>query len=221
MAVRCTTFCLPFHLGTVPGQMRFVGIFMILTGILASCQLIPSKPDAVFVLYRDRMRSENLTEARQLLDSESRKLVTSLESEYKLDQPPEALALLNALDPTATPVVMQTEDNLSLVQIRTLKGGQRTVRIVRKDSGSPWSLDISAELKSLKAFLDARNALEMMRDQAGEYAAGWRAFNEQMKRMPPSEPESAPAPPPKQHLQKPPAKKPTPKKENTKKPKRD
>lgn len=219
MPVRSMIHRIPFY-GILPGQMRFVGVFLILAGILASCQLIPSKPDVVFVLYRDRMRSENLAEARQLLDAESRKLVTSLESEYKLDQPPEALALLNALDPTATPVVMQTEDKLSLLQIRTLKGGLRVVRMVRKDSGSPWSLDISAELKSLKAFLEARNALEMMRDQAGEYAAGWRAFNEQIKRMPASEPESAAQSPQKQPPQKP-AKKPPPKKENANKSKRD
>jgi hypothetical protein len=92
--------------------------------------------------------------------------------------------------------------------------------MVRKDSGSPWSLDISAELRSLKAFLEARSALEMMRDQAGEYAAGWRAFNEQIKRMPASEPESAATSPQKQPPQKP-AKKPPPKKENANKSKRD
>ena len=166
---------------------RLVGIFVLLSIFLSGCQLVPSKPDAVFILYKDRMKSENLTEARELLSEESRGLALELSSQYKLDQPPESLALLNALDPTSIPTIMQSEDTLALLQIRTLRGGLRIVRIVRKDPTAAWKLDMSEELKSLKAFLDARSALEMMKDQAGEYAASWKAFNDQLKRINPTE----------------------------------
>ncbi len=77
---------------------RVVLILVLIGGLLFGCQLVPSKPDAVFILYRDRMKSENLAQARELLSEESRNLAVALESEYKLDQPPEALALLNSLD---------------------------------------------------------------------------------------------------------------------------
>ncbi len=166
---------------------RLVGIFALLSVYLSGCQLVPSKPDAVFILYRDRMKSENLTQARELLSEESRGLALELSSQYKLDQPPESLALLNALDPTAVATIMQSEDTLALLQVRTLRGGLRIIRIVRKDSTAAWKLDMSEELKSLKAFLDARSALEMMKDQAGEYAASWKAFNDQLKRINPTE----------------------------------
>ena len=200
---------------------RLVGIFVFLSAFLLGCELVPSKPDAVFTLYRDRMKSENLTEARELLSGESRALALELSSQYKLDQPPESLALLNALDPTAVPTIMQSEDTLALLQVRTLRGGLRIIRIVRKDSTAAWKLDMSEELKSLKAFLDARSALEMMKDQAGEYAASWKAFNDQLKRINPTEIEPqktiVPKPAPKLAPSKP-VKKQKPKKDNSKSP---
>jgi hypothetical protein len=186
---------------------RVALILALVGGLLFGCQLVPSKPDAVFILYRDRMKSENLAQARELLSEESRNLAAALESEYKLDQPPEALALLNTLDPTSLPTVMQSGDTLALLQVRTLKGGLRLVRVVRKDASSHWNLDISEELKSLKAFLDARSALEIMKDQASEYAASWKAFNDQLKKMNPADMEPpkvvAPKPPPKPAPHKP------------------
>lgn len=197
---------------------RVVLILVLVGGLLFGCQLVPSKPDAVFILYRDRMKSENLAQARELLSEESRNLAVALESEYKLDQPPEALALLNTLDPTSIPTVMQSGDTLALLQVRTLKGGLRLVRVVRKDPTSHWNLDITEELKSLKAFLDARGALEIMKDQASEYAASWKAFNDQLKKMNPTDTEppkitTPPKPPPKPALRKP-VNKPKPKRDN-------
>jgi hypothetical protein len=197
---------------------RVVLILVLVGGLLFGCQLVPSKPDAVFILYRDRMKSENLAQARELLSEESRNLAVALESEYKLDQPPEALALLNTLDPTSIPTVMQSGDTLALLQVRTLKGGLRLVRMVRKDPTSHWTLDITEELKSLKAFLDARGALEIMKDQASEYAASWKAFNDQLKKMNPTDTEppkisTPPKPPPRPALRKP-VNKPKPKRDN-------
>ncbi|MBI5252754.1 MAG: hypothetical protein HY912_24930 [Desulfomonile tiedjei] len=193
---------------------RLVGILVLVSGFSLGCQLVPSKPDAVFTLYRDRMKADNVVESRELLTDESRNLALELASQYKLDQPPESLALLNALDPTAIPTVMQSEDTLALLQTRTLKGSLRVIRMVRKDAGASWKLDMAEELKSLKAFLVARVALEMMKDQAGEYAASWKAFNDQLKKINPIETEppklSAPKPPPSK-----PVKKQKPKKDNS------
>lgn len=184
---------------------RLAGILVFVSGLSLGCQLVPSKPDAVFTLYRDRMKSDNVAQGRELITDESRDIAQKLASEYKLDQPPEALALLNALDPTATPTAMQSEDTLALLQVRTLRGGLRIIRMVRRDSAASWKLDMTEELKSLKSFLEARSALEMMKDQAGEYAASWKAFNDQLKRINPSEPEPPKmAPPQKMTNPKPP-----------------
>lgn len=175
--------------------------------LLVGCNLMPSKPEAVFVLYRDRMKAENLDQARELLSGESRELALQLISLFKLKQPPEDLALLNVLDPVSAPVVVKVDDTSALLQARTLKGGLRLVRLTRKDPNSHWKLDIADDLRSLRTFLEAKAALDVMREQAGEYAASWKAFNNQIGRMnvtepPPREP---PAPRPPQH--KPPVKK--------------
>jgi hypothetical protein len=180
-----------------------VSILVLTSLVLLGCQLVPSKPDAVFLFYRDHMKTEKVAEARALLSDESRALAVGLESQYKLDQPPEILALLSVLDPTANPAIMQSEDTLALLQVRTLRGGLRIIRMVRADPSSSWKFDMTGELKGLKAFLDARAALELMKDQAGEYAASWKAFNEQMQRINPVEAD----PPPKPVATKPPVNK--------------
>jgi hypothetical protein len=169
--------------------------------------LVPTKPDAVFVLYRDRMKAENLDQARELLSDDSKNLVFELISHFKLKQPPENLAVLNVLDPVAAPTVVKVEDTSAILQIRTLKGGLRIIRLVRRDPDSAWKVDILEELKSLKTFLDASSALDLMRDQAGDYAAAWKAFSDQLGRI------QVPEPPPREKaLQEPSRIKPTPKK---------
>ncbi len=191
--------------------MRLIGAFSAAAVLLCGCQLVPNQPDAVFVLYRDRMKTQNLDEARSLLSNDSRRLVLELASEHKLNQPPESLALLNALDPTATPVVMKSEEMSALLQLRTLKGGLRLIRLIRKDPNSPWRIDISEELRSLQSFLEARGTLDMIREQAGEYAATYKAFSNQLEKMDITQP-----PPPKPATLKPPAVKPAPAKQASK-----
>ena len=44
---------------------------------LFGCELVPRKPEAVFVLYRDRMKAGKLQEARALLSDDSRHLAVS------------------------------------------------------------------------------------------------------------------------------------------------
>jgi hypothetical protein len=149
------------------------------------------------------MKAQNLDEARSLLSNDSRRLALELAAEHKLQQPPESLALLNALDPTAAPVIMKSEEMSALLQLRTLKGGLRLVRLVRKDSNSPWKIDIAEELRSLQSFLETRGTLDMIREQAGEYAATYKAFSNQLEKMPITEP-----PPPKPATLKPAATKP-------------
>jgi hypothetical protein len=185
--------------------VRLVASFSVAVVLLCACQLVPSQPDAVFVLYRDRMKAQNLDEARSLLSNDSRRLALELSAEHKLQQPPEALALLNALDPTAAPVVMKSEEMSALLQLRTLKGGLRLVRLIRKDPSSPWKIDISEELRSLQSFLEARGTLDMIREQAGEYAATYKAFSDQLEKMHIVEP----PPPPKPAALKPAVHKPT------------
>jgi hypothetical protein len=171
------------------------------------CNLMPSKPEAVFILYRDRMKAENFDQARELLSEESRKLALQLISQFKLKEPPEDLALLNVLDPVSTPVVVKVDDTSALLQVRTLKGGLRLVRLVRKDTNTHWKVDIADDLRSLRTFLEAKAVLDVMREQAGEYAASWKEFNSQIGRMkvPQSPPREPPAARPTQH--KPPVKK--------------
>jgi len=175
-------------------QMRFSLCLLISAGgllatlVLFGCDLVPSKPDAVFVLYRDRMKSEKLKEARQLLSEKSRVLSAELTKEFKLKEAPENLALLNVLDPVTPPVVTRSEAGSALLQVRTLKGGVRLVRLIRPKPDSSWLIDITQELRALKKFLSTRRALDTVREQAGEYATTWRAFSDQLGRMRVTEP---------------------------------
>ena len=159
--------------------------FMLLavTACIVGCQLVPNRPDAVFALYRDRMKKGNLPEARALLTDESRNLALSLESSYKLEQAPEDLALLNALDPVSPPTILQTTDTLALLQVRTLKGGNNVVRLVKKEASEPWHVDLQADLNSFRSFLEARRALDGVREQAGDFASTWKAFSERLDAM--------------------------------------
>ncbi|HMK36321.1 MAG TPA: hypothetical protein VK463_14700 [Desulfomonilaceae bacterium] len=179
-------------------------IIAVAAAIAGGCQLVPNRPEAVLDLYRERMRSQNLAEARKLLSEDSQKIVQEITTNYRLQQPPEDLALLNALDPASAPVPMKSEATTALLQVRTLKGGLRLIRLTRKDPNSPWTIDLTEELRALETFLKGRSALEEMRDQASEYAASWKAFNRQLDKMHIAEP---PAPPKPIHP-KPPAPKP-------------
>lgn len=137
------------------------------------------------------MKADKIAEARALLSDPSKSLAEKLAAEYKLRQPPEDLALLSILDPVTPPTVMKVEDTYALIQVRTLKGDLRLVRMVRANAGSAWKVDLTEELKALEAFLEARQALDMMREEAGEYAESWKAFNEQLGKMGPPEPPPA------------------------------
>lgn len=152
-------------------------------GLLAGCELIPSKPESVLILYRDRMKAEKVAEAREILSEESRELAKKLTREYRLKQPPENLALLNVLDPVSQPLSLKSEETQALLQLRGLKGGTRVISLVRRDADSPWQIEITDELKALENFLGARRALDTMREQASEYAASWKAFTTQLERM--------------------------------------
>lgn len=164
---------------------------------LCGCNLTPARPDAIFTVYRDRMKAENLTEARKLLSDKSRELAVSLESTFKLRQSPEDLALLNALDPVSPPTIVEQNDTTILLQVRTLKGGVRVIRLERPDSSSSWKIDLTEELTSLEQFLQASRALEEVREQAGEFAATWKAFSDRLSTMPQPEPPAVAAQPPK------------------------
>ncbi len=151
--------------------------------LIAGCELTPSKPDAAFVLYRDKMKSGDVKSARLMLSDDSRSLSLALAGKYRLQEPPENLAFLNILDPVGQPAVMKESDAEALLQVRTLKGGLRLVHMVRRDAQSPWEIDMSEELKALRLFLEARGALDMVREQAGEFAATWKSFADQLDRM--------------------------------------
>jgi len=190
---------------------RFAAVWFlggVLAGLfLVGCNLVPSTPDGLFVLYRDRMKFGNLDQARALLSDDSRRLVSTLTEDYKLKEPPESMALLNALDPASPPTVLKTTDTLALLNVRTLKGGTRLVRLTRPNADASWKIDISEELSSFRSFLQTQQALDMIREQAGEYAASWKAFHDRLERMQVVEP-PAPTPIPSKAIQmKPPPKK--------------
>ncbi len=174
-------------------------LFVLVTGILQwGCEFVPSRPEAVFMLYRERMKSGYVAEGRKFLSEESKALALNLTSQFKLEHPPEDSALLNILDPQSSPIVTISEDTFALLQVRTMKGGLRLIRVVRETAKSPWKINIVEELRSFEAFLEAQSALDMMREKAGEYAASWRAFSDQMDRMTVTEEPPGKTQPPKQ-----------------------
>lgn len=175
--------------GGWPLHGLFCSAIMIL-GILSGCDLMPSKPEAVFILYRDRMKSEKVDEARQLLSDRSREMVVRLEREHRLKQLPEDLALLNMLDPVSPPLLLKGEQNQALIQLRCLKGGMKTITMVRQEVDQPWRIEIGDDLKALEEYLGAKSALDTLREQSSEYAASWKAFKTQLERIqvPPAEP---------------------------------
>lgn len=185
------------------GPKTLVRVFVLLSltiAVVGGCQLVPNKPLAVFDLYRERMKSQDVAEARKLLSDQSQQLIREISTTYKMRQPPEDLALLNALDPVAAPVLMKAEATSALLQVRTLKGGLRLIHLTRKDPNTQWAIDLSEELRALESFLKARAALETLREQASEYAASWKAFTRQLDKMhvvePPPPPEPTPPKPP-------------------------
>lgn len=177
------------------GLVRFVrrsALFALFAFTFTSaCDLIPPKPEDVFVLYRERMTSGDMKSARKLLSQPSRELVNEIAAEYSPDQPPERLALLNVLDPLSPPLVKKADDKSTLLQIRALKGGPRLIRLVKADSDSSWRIDMQEELRHLKRYLQARSVLNRFRNQAGEYAASWRAYQIRLNGLPEDSPESS------------------------------
>jgi len=158
-------------------------VMLILTISAIGCELTPSRPEDVFTVFRERMKSGNVEQARTLLSDDSRSLVESLRDKYKLEMPPEDLAILNSLDPQGVPTVTMVEEKFALLKVRTLRGAPRMIRLVRTDGRGNWKINLTEELTSLEAFLGAQNALEMLRDTAGDYAATWKAFSDQLDRI--------------------------------------
>ncbi len=163
--------------------------FALLAVGATSCDLAPAKPEEAFILYRDRMRNTQVTNARAMLSPESQALVQKMESNYQLDQPPENIAFLNALDPTTPPTPIKIEDALAVLEVRTLKGTNKIVRLIRSESENRWKVDVSDELRQLDNFLAARKTLDSMQEQAGEFAAAWKAMDSQLSRKTLIEPE--------------------------------
>lgn len=168
-----------------------LGVTALAMLVVAGCDLAPRKPEDVYTVYREHMRSGNLEEARELLTRDSGKLAREITAKFKLEEAPERLAIFNALDPAGPPLIMKQGDNYTLIQVRTLRGGVRLVRLIRKDAESPWRIDLSEELQALRRFFRLKAVLDMFREQAGEYAESWKAFNDQLERMRVSEDGSA------------------------------
>ncbi|MGO8880593.1 MAG: hypothetical protein ACLQMS_13915 [Desulfomonilaceae bacterium] len=160
--------------------------------LLVSCDVTPVQPEEVFILYRERMNADKVQDARKLLSPDSLNLVKEIDEQYKLGQPPEKTALLNILDPLAPPTLVKMDEGLALLQVRTLKGRTRLIRLTKPDPKSPWKVDMTEELRSLQAFLEAKEALSGLQRQAGEFAASWKAFDNQLEKMGGPEPEPKP-----------------------------
>jgi hypothetical protein len=173
----------------LPGLMILCCIGAMSLFLLVGCDVVPVRPEEVFILYRERMNGAKIQDARNLISPASLALVKQITEKHKLDNPPENPALLNILDPITAPTVVKMDDGIALLQVRTLKGGLRLIRLAREAPKSPWKVDITEELKSLQAFLDAKEALGGLQQQAGEFAASWKAFDNQLERMGGPEPE--------------------------------
>ncbi|MDD3472776.1 MAG: hypothetical protein PHS86_08340 [Syntrophaceae bacterium] len=170
----------------VAGFLLLIITFPIL---FSGCDLVPAKPEEAFVLYRERMKNEQIKDAREMLSQESLNLVLRIEKDYLLDQQAEKIAILNTLDPTSVPSPVMIEEKQALLDVRTLKGVNRTVRLIRSDSKGKWKVDLVDELKLLDNFLAARKTLDFMQEQAGEFAATWKAMDSQLGKKALIEPE--------------------------------
>jgi hypothetical protein len=175
----------------MPPKGRLYVLASLALVFLAACELTPSRPEDVFTVYREKMRAGELQEARKLLAPQSSALAESLAATYKLDAPPENLALLNVLDPQSSPIVTVVEDTFALLNVRTLRGAPKMIRLVRENPNARWKINLNEELTSLETFLEAQAALETMREKAGDYAASWKAFHDQLERI--NIPEDPPA----------------------------
>jgi|GEM_PF-1852875 len=151
--------------------------------LVTACELTPSRPEDVFTVYREKMRAGQILEARKLLIPQSLSLAESLATKYKLDTPPENLAILNVLDPQSSPMPTSVEDTFALLNVRTIRGTPKMARLVRDNAKSPWKVSLNEELTALETFLEAQEALETLREKAGDYAASWKAFNDQLERI--------------------------------------
>ncbi len=66
----------------------------------------------------------------------------------------------------------------------------------RRKSGDKWQIDLTEELEAFRTFLEARKALEEIKEQAGEYAASLKAFSDQLQRINvPDQPKTQPKKP--------------------------
>lgn len=187
----------------ISGSYRILVCLVVLAG-LVSCDITPVKPEEVFIVYRERMNAQKNEDGRKLLSPDSLILVKQISDQFKLDQPPEKVALLNILDPVSTPTVVKMDKDVALLQVRTLKGATRLIRLTKPTPNSGWKIDITDELKSLQNFLEAQEALSGLQQQAGEFAASWKAFDNQLEKMGGPEPE--PKPQIKEAVKKPPVK---------------
>ncbi len=196
------------NIKTTTVSLRFMVRALLVAGLavafLASCELVlvPQKPDAVFALFRDRMKQDKVTDARVMLTTESQDLAMSLKSRYRLPDEPEQMALLSSLNPEAQPVVVKEGEDYAELQVRRLSGDIAVVRMTREDPKVGWKIDMTDELKSLEAFLEGKEALDMLRGLSGEFYGLGKAFRKQregIKGAPGKDKEDGPdlSPPPK------------------------
>lgn len=155
---------------------------ILLAIVFTGCDLAPAKPEEAFIVYRDLMKNAQTSNARQMLSQDTLNLVNNIEANFHLDQPAENVAFLNMLDPTAPPVILTTEETRATLETRTLKGTNKTVTMIRQDHKSKWKVDLVQELGLLENFLAARKTLDSMQEQAGEYAATWKAMDNQLNK---------------------------------------
>ncbi len=159
-------------------------MFAFLTTVfVAACELTPTRPEDVFIVYREKMRAGELIEARKLLVPASASLAETLANKYKLDTQPENVAILNVIDPQSSPIPTVVEETFALLNVRTIRGKPKMIRLTRDSSKSPWKINLNEELTALGTFLEAQMALETMKEKAGDYAASWKAFNDQLERI--------------------------------------
>ena len=162
--------------------LKIMSVVILSIVVLTGCDLAPAKPEEAFSVYRDKMKNGQLASARQMLSPESISIIQRIESNHSMDQPAENVAVLNTLDPTVLPSVIKMEETQALLETRTLKGTNKVISLLRSGSKDKWKVDWVEELTQLENFLAARKTLDAMQEQAGEFAATWKAMDRQLNK---------------------------------------
>ncbi len=167
---------------TSPALLTVMMLLPTVAGLIG-CDLVPRKPESVYLLYKERMSEGKPEDARKLLTEESQTLIKKIASAYRLDDAPEKVALLNIIHPASKPSVEKRGKGYVLLSVMTLKGRSRLIRMVPEGKEGHWKIDMSEELNILNEFLKAKKMLDSLRELGGEFAGPRKDMGNFLRQM--------------------------------------